>query len=66
MAREKEVVKKLKIGTEVTFYRRNGQQGSGRIQGYVDGLTGAWVLVNSAPKGKPVEVTKMRLSQVSA
>jgi hypothetical protein len=55
---------KLKIGTKVTFTRRNGAQATGRVSGTDDLPNGRWVAVNTAPLRANPQVTKLRQSQL--
>lgn len=56
--------KKPKIGARVRFKRKNGDVAEGRIDGTDEKGNGAWVGVNTAPKGKNREVTFVRPSQL--
>lgn len=56
--------KKLKIGALVRFTRRNGETAEGRISGTDDLPNGRWVSVNTAPKGKNPDVTRVRPSEL--
>jgi hypothetical protein len=54
----------MKIGTVVTFVRRNGQKATGRVAGTDQTDRGEWVAVNTAAKGKNPNITKKRPSQL--
>ena len=54
----------MKIGTVVTFIRRNGQKATGRVAGTDQTDRGEWVAVNTAEKGKNPNITKKRPSQL--
>lgn len=55
----------MKIGTPVSFIRRNGQTAHGRVAGSDDTLNGRWVSVNTAEKGHNPDITKKRESQLT-
>ena len=57
--------RKFKLGTTVQFVRRNGVVATGRVVGNDVKGSGAWVSVNTAPRGQNPEVTVIRPSQAS-
>lgn len=54
----------MKIGTKVSFTRRNGEKATGRVAGTDQTYRGEWVAVNTAPLGKNPSITKKRPSQL--
>lgn len=54
----------MKLGTKVSFIRRNGQKATGRVAGTDKTTRGEWVAVNTAALGKNPCITKKRPSQL--
>lgn len=57
---------KYKPGQAVIGVSGHGQKTSGRFAGVEVNASGAWVMVNIAPKGKPAEIKRYRPKAVSA
>lgn len=58
---------KFKVGTRVSFYRKNGAYAEGRVDGTdmrEDGKN-VWVAVNTAPPRQNRIITKLRPTQLT-
>ena len=57
--------KTFKIGTRVSFIRRNGHSAEGRVAGTDDECNGTWISVNTAGRGQNARLTSLRPSQLT-
>lgn len=56
--------KKTKIGAKAGVYRKNGEYVEGRVHEHKTEANGDWVILNLAEKRQPVNLLKVRASQL--